>query len=70
MCGKALVSMPSGILGVCTSHPEMKLRQAILRLFRQGKTAERAPTLAQDEKARQTEQLIQAGLAANKFPPR
>ena len=44
--------------------------EGIRRLFRQGKTAERAPTLAQDEKARQTEQLIQAGLAANKFPPR
>jgi hypothetical protein len=48
----------------------MKLRQAIRRLFRQGKTAERTPALTQDEKARQTEQLIQAGLAANKFPPR
>jgi len=48
----------------------MKLRQPIRHLLRHGKPAERAPALTQDEKARQTEQSIQAGLAANKFPPR
>jgi hypothetical protein len=48
----------------------MKLREAIRRLIRHPKTADRAPTLTEDEKARRTEQLIQAGLAANKFPPR
>jgi hypothetical protein len=48
----------------------MRLRQAIRGLFRRRKNAERRRAQTDAEKAREIEQLVQAGVAANKLPPR
>lgn len=48
----------------------MKLRHAIGGLFRRRQKAKRRESQSETEKARETEQLVQAGIAANKFPPR
>jgi len=69
-CTAAWLVSPRAKYAWLRADSEMKLRQPIRHLLRHGKPAERAPALTQDEKARQTEQSIQAGLAANKFPPR
>jgi hypothetical protein len=47
----------------------MKVRDAIRDVFGRRKKAARRPAETEAEKARRTEQLVQAGVAANKYPP-
>lgn len=49
----------------------MKVRDAIRDVFRRRKNAarRRPETETEAEKARRIEQLVQAGVAANKYPP-
>jgi len=48
----------------------MKFRDAIRDIFRRRKRVARRRAETEAEKARKVEQLVQAGVAANKFPPR
>jgi hypothetical protein len=49
---------------------ETKLQHAIKGLFGGRKKTEHRRAQTEAEKARETEQQIAAGIAANKFPPR
>ena len=48
----------------------MKLRATIKRLVKRRTPTERRQTDLEPEQARELEQLIASGTAANKFPPR
>jgi hypothetical protein len=48
----------------------MKAPRLLRGLFGRKKAARRPPPKSEAEKARELEQLIQVGVAANRFPPR
>jgi hypothetical protein len=48
----------------------MKPRRLLKGLFRHKEAAKQPPPKTDAEKARELEQIVQAGVALNKFPPR